>query len=376
VGEKAGCVMLSTTKVVVSLMLAGCIAACGDETPNKPEEPTPVVTIDTIPPAAIEGLQARSATQQSLALVWAAPGDDGDEGVAAEYDIRYGLDSLTEDKWDAAAQFDGEPAPKPAGDPETVRVGGLETFSSYFFGIKTRDETGNESPLSNIASGTTLQEALRPGPITDLRAVGVGSTAFDLTWTAPAEDGYTGGRASCYEVRHHLESITESNWSSATPVDCALDPGEPGTEEHLRIEDLRGSLNYHFAIKTADEVPNWSEVSNDAFAVGGLVVLYLEVSQVYKGQELTIFFRAPGDEYVAVHLNRWSFTETCVPAGTHPWVIADIVMDTKLPAGLHSATFDFKALNGEYLPSAEYYVVLCWSGTFRWFRSVQFSDGP
>jgi len=366
---------VSKRKLAVLVMLVGWIAACGDEGPNAPVEP--VVTIDTIPPAVIEGLQARSATQQSLALVWAATGDDGDDGAAAEYDIRYGLDSLTDNNWDTAVQFDGEPAPKPAGRPETVRVGGLETFTSYFFGIKVRDEVGNESPLSNIASGTTLQEALRPGPITDLSAASVSSDAFDLTWTAPAEDGYTGGAASRYDVRHHLESITESNWSSATPVDCTLDPGEPGTEEHLRVEGLHGASNYHFAVKTADEVPNWSEVSNDAFAVGGLVVLYLEVSQVYKGQELTILFRAPGDEFVGIHLNRWSFsTSECVPAGTHPWVIADIVIDTKLPAGLHSVTFDFKALNGQYLPPADYYVVLCWSGVFRAFRPVQFSDLP
>jgi hypothetical protein len=367
---------VSKRKLAVLVMLAGWMAACGDEGPNAPVEPEPEVTIDTIPPAAIEGLHTRSATQQSLALAWTAPGDDGDDGVAAEYDIRYGPDFLTEDNWDTATQFEGEPAPKPAGDPETVRIGGLETFTAYQFGIKARDEAGNESPLSNIASGTTLQEALRPGPITDLRAAGVGSETFELTWTAPAEDGYVGGRASHYDLRHHPEMITESNWSSATPVDCALDPGEPGTEEHLHVEGLRGTLNYHFAIKTADEVPNWSEVSNDALAIGGLVDLYCPASQVYKGQELEIFFRAPGDEYVAVHLHRWSFTEECHPAGTHPWVIADIVMDTKLPAGLHSVTFDFKALNGEYLPTAEYFVVLCWSGTFRKFRSVQFSDLP
>ncbi len=85
-----------------------------------------VTGLDTIPPAAVTDLSATSPTANSLTLIWTVPGDDGNSGTAAQYDIRYSNSPIiTEAGWDAATQVADELAPKMAGSTETFVVSGL-----------------------------------------------------------------------------------------------------------------------------------------------------------------------------------------------------------------------------------------------------------
>lgn len=91
-------------------------------------------------------------------LHWTAPGDDNYQGRAAAYDIRYRqyiygpIDN--ESRWQNATQVYGEPSPSLAGIRDSMLVSGLEPGERYYFGIKTRDEVGNSSGLSNSPSIT------------------------------------------------------------------------------------------------------------------------------------------------------------------------------------------------------------------------------
>jgi hypothetical protein len=113
---------------------------------------------DTISPAAITDLVADSATSGSITLHWTAPGDNGDKGTAAAYDIRYHKSKITSANWDSATQCDGEPTPKPAGSPESYVVTGLDELTEYFFAIKAIDDAANKSTLSEVVSDTTLEK--------------------------------------------------------------------------------------------------------------------------------------------------------------------------------------------------------------------------
>ena len=121
------------------------------------EEPT-----DTIPPSSITNLDVSNPTSDSITLTWTAPGDDGDVGVASQYDIRYSTSPIDEGNWDTATQVVGEPAPKPAVSAESFVVTDLLPGTTYYFAIKTADEVPNWSDLSNVASGTT---SLVPQPV-------------------------------------------------------------------------------------------------------------------------------------------------------------------------------------------------------------------
>jgi len=112
---------------------------------------------DTTPPANVTDLSVSGATTNSLTLTWTAPGQDGNNGTAAEYDIRYATSNIDNETWEFAIQASGEPAPGPAGSNETFVVGGLAFATTYYFALKTGDDAGNWANLSNIAHGATLR---------------------------------------------------------------------------------------------------------------------------------------------------------------------------------------------------------------------------
>lgn len=110
---------------------------------------------DTTPPAAITDLTCSNPTFTSIDLSWTAPGDDGNSGTAASYDIRYSTEPISEQNWDLAIQITGEPTPAQAGSSQSMTVSGLVSGTTYYFAIKTSDEASNISGLSNIASLST-----------------------------------------------------------------------------------------------------------------------------------------------------------------------------------------------------------------------------
>ncbi|MFC2161601.1 FG-GAP-like repeat-containing protein, partial [Acidobacteriota bacterium] len=110
---------------------------------------------DTIPPAGIIDLSATNSTAFSIDLAWTAPGDDGIEGTASQYDIRYSTSRITDTNWNDATECESEPSPAPAYSGESFTVTGLTPNTPYYFALKTADEAQNWSFLSNIWSGTT-----------------------------------------------------------------------------------------------------------------------------------------------------------------------------------------------------------------------------
>lgn len=102
-----------------------------------------------------------------------------------------------------------------------------------------------------------------PAAITDLAATNPTSTSITLTWTAPGDDGNS-GTASQYDIRYSTSNITESNWGSATQCTGEPTPKTAGSSESFVVTGLNSNTKYYFAIKTADEVLNWSGLSNVA----------------------------------------------------------------------------------------------------------------
>lgn len=110
---------------------------------------------DVTPPAAVDDLQVVDVTAHTVRLGWTAPGDDGNVGTAARYQLRYTTGSLTEETWAQADSMAVTFAPYPAGQREELLVRDLASGTDYEFGLKTVDEAGNLSPLSNTAPART-----------------------------------------------------------------------------------------------------------------------------------------------------------------------------------------------------------------------------
>ena len=161
-------------RIAVLLAIALVLSALGTANVDakKPTPPPP----DTTPPDAVTNLSVESSTHQSITLSWTATGDDGSEGQASTYDIRYALDGqMTEVKWDADplnrawALKDPYAVPHPdllvypaaSGATETVEFVGLAADTDYYFGIKACDEAGNCSEVA-ASYGQRTDEA-QPG---------------------------------------------------------------------------------------------------------------------------------------------------------------------------------------------------------------------
>jgi hypothetical protein len=211
------------------------------------------------------GLAVSSASPNSVTLTWTAPGDDGDSGTATQYDIRYSLSIITDANWDATSQAVGEPTPQSGGNAEAFDVIGLQPNTTYYFAIKTADEIPNWSALSNVISRTTDPEATPPVNVADLSAGNPTPDALTLSWTAPGDDGNS-GTATSYDIRYSTANITDLNWDAATQASDEPTPQPAGSSEGMIISGLNPETTYYFAIKTADEVPNWSGLSNIASA--------------------------------------------------------------------------------------------------------------
>jgi chitodextrinase len=143
-------------------------------------------------------------------------------------------------------------------------VGGLDSDTRYWFALKTADEEPNWSDLSNVPDTTTsgAPDETAPAAVT-LSITGVGNSWVELTWTAPGDDGTGGGEADAYDVRYSTGVIDTSNFDSATQWTAGVpSPGTPGTPQEVTISGLSQATQYWFAMKTRDEVPNWSDISN------------------------------------------------------------------------------------------------------------------
>jgi len=122
---------------------------------------------DATAPAAIADLSVTGTTGTSVSVRWTAPGDDGTTGTATTYDVRYSTSAITSANWGSALQATGEPAPTAAGTTQNFTINGLSGSRTYYVAIKTTDNSGNVSLLSNVVNGTTT-DTVPPAPVRDL----------------------------------------------------------------------------------------------------------------------------------------------------------------------------------------------------------------
>ena len=158
----------------------------------------------------------------------------------------------------------------------TITASGLTTNDpghEYNLRVITTDVDGvTGSPLNSTVTLTNY-DLITPSTISDLAISYCSSDSCALTWTAPGDDGNT-GTATIYDIRYSMATITEENWNSATQVIGESNPQIVGTTEAHTVAGLNANTTYYFAIKTADEFPNISELSNIATSITTLTKNY------------------------------------------------------------------------------------------------------
>jgi len=194
-----------------------------DEVPNWSDisNPADEELSDQVPPAAVTDLRAQSAGARSVILAWTAPGDDGAEGRAASYELRYAPDRIFEETWAQAAPVAGLPSPSPAGAPETFTVEGLQPGRTYYFALKSVDAHLNWSGISNVVtSSTVLLRRLTNSPSGSY--IGRAAWSPDGTQIAFSASWGPGGKTEVFVIP--VEGGEAVQWTNDAKTDYAAGP--------------------------------------------------------------------------------------------------------------------------------------------------------
>lgn len=187
---------------------------------------------------------AAHAQTDTVSVSWTAPGDDGNVGTATAYEIRMSLAPINDTNWDAAAPVttDLPPAPRVAGTRQRSVVRGLTRGTSYWFAIKTVDDAGNWSLISNVVRWDWVVDTAPPAAPSGVSAAKQTDNSVRVNWSANGEPDLLG-----YNVYRSLSAggpfvlqntglVTSTQYSDGTIPD--------GTEQvwyQLSAEDGSGN---------------------------------------------------------------------------------------------------------------------------------------
>lgn len=115
---------------------------------------------------------ATNCSATPFTIRWTAPGDDGVVGRAMVYDVRYSNVPITAANFGRAIHIAGPPLPAVAGTAQSWVVSGLPDGVLLYLAMKSTDESGNWSPMSNVMT--------RPGQTT-----GVDPPTFAASFSSP-----------------------------------------------------------------------------------------------------------------------------------------------------------------------------------------------
>ncbi len=249
-------------------------------------------TKDAVPPAAIRDLEYVGLEDDAIVLQWTAPGENGMEGRAKAYDVRYSQEPITSASWKRMPIVPLTPAPAQAGKTQKMTVPGLEPNTKYYFSVVTIDASENLSPLSNVVSAYTADTAA-PESITTLSVENVESSSVLLNWTSPGDDE-THDTPDRYDIRYARKPLNVDSWSQANIAEESIVPSAKGKQEDFLLSGLKANSTYYIGMKAVDASGNASEISN-------IVQVYMSKDSVtdlaildFSAQTVTLTWTTPG----------------------------------------------------------------------------------
>jgi len=222
----------------------------------EPPPPPP----DTTPPVAVTNLEVSQGDADNPVLLWTAPADDDGSAVVA-YEARRWNGTANDFPWGEAETLDGFATPRPPGSDEMWTGGAVDPGTVASFALISRDEAGNESPVSNIVTwDRSGDDVIRPAlEQTYLEASRKRRGGVQIRWRAGGDDGFD-GRASAYElVLVANPNLGTTWWEGAPSAELARSPKPSGKREFHDVAGLAEGVVHGFAIRSLDEAGNVSE---------------------------------------------------------------------------------------------------------------------
>jgi hypothetical protein len=176
---------------------------------------------------ALAPIVAHAQGVDSVTVSWTAPGDDGQIGTATAYELRMSASPITSSNWVNAGIVAGTPTPRAPGTRQSAVVRGLTRGTTYWFAIKTVDEVGNWSNMSNVLQWDWVVDTAPPSAPTGVTAAQQ-SGAVRVNWSPNSEADLAG-----YDVYRALSAggpFTAINGSTVTATEYLDDTVPSGAE--------------------------------------------------------------------------------------------------------------------------------------------------
>jgi Right handed beta helix region/Fibronectin type III domain len=256
--KPSGVIMRNVTfRCLFVLLLALVVfSGCGSDDVLVIPEPG-----DTTAPDPVSDLATASAAAGRITLTWTATGDNGAEGTAASYEIRYTTYPSDVYGWKDWTIFTTSAPASPSGQAEVLEITDLTADVAYVFRLKVVDAAGNTSETSNpvVATAAVQFDTSAPDPVSDLTMWEREDESMTVTWSPAADDGPL-GLAAAYSIRYADFLIDQSNWDTAVEVTAPTPSGN--LRDVATISGIESQTVYYVALRASDEQGNWSDLSN------------------------------------------------------------------------------------------------------------------
>ena len=184
---------------------------------------------------------AQGGGADTAQIVWTAPGDDIVIGTAAAYEMRFSTAPITSGNWGGANVVAGMPVPLASGRRQGVAIPGLSTDTTYYFAMRTVDDAGNWSSISNVLRWDWTADTAAPPVPLSVSGVRLGADV-GLNWSAVVAadlDGY-----SVYRATSEGGPFVRVNPTLVTPnlyLDTTVPPGLDVLWYRVTASDLSGN---------------------------------------------------------------------------------------------------------------------------------------
>jgi len=222
-----------------------------------------------------------------IKLSWSSATDGGSNPTPQAglyYNIRVGTGTEVSASSSVVTGIYGTPLmgnylrPKLTDSQYGVRISsiGLTADTTYYWTVQAIDTPLNAGGWASLESVyvPTVGTPQAPAAITNLSALtGDYGGEVKLSWSAPGDDGWNNpisdGR---YGIKYATYTTFDFNGPSGFDLEWSTSTS-PGNNETKVITGLTEGTTYYFRIWTADEVLNWSGISNGATAMAKIIVV-------------------------------------------------------------------------------------------------------
>jgi hypothetical protein len=198
---------------------------------------------DTIAPDPIIDLGAATGGHVGeIELAWSATGEDGSEGIADAYEIRYRTSLITDANWSSSSLFGDPPTPAIAGTVQTSTLTGLTPATRYYVAIKAIDGSDNPSTLSNVPSAVAMFSIVTDD---DDTTVELASPVNDSTVNTTRPTLVVTNIDEQSDNQYYFEIATDPSFGSLAAASDAV-PQEVGATTSWQVSTRLSPGQYHW----------------------------------------------------------------------------------------------------------------------------------